>query len=235
MFQQRISAHTHRRRRNTLLGAEDNAVAEWWYQLSAKAKSGNTRISLFPDPKGTIHNTGKPYVVQPKTDTYRSLAENNPKQPQPTGNRNDRVVAWHHVEHERGKRIILPERPCNLATLFTGQGWKVSSEKSCAGSMETYFRTQFAILHRLWVRTPSWVPLWAEKENWSVLYGNERTTDHYLIILMKWWIREVTYCLTDRYVFIKHSSTTIADEKRKHHFSFGKQSDEKKMNRYNSV
>ena len=28
MFQQRISAHTHRRRRNTLLGAEDNAVAE---------------------------------------------------------------------------------------------------------------------------------------------------------------------------------------------------------------
>ena len=26
--QQRISAHTHRRRRNTLLGAEDNAVAE---------------------------------------------------------------------------------------------------------------------------------------------------------------------------------------------------------------
>jgi len=27
----------------------------------------------------------------------------------------------------------------------------------------------------------------------------------------------------------------IADEKRKHHFSFGKQSDEKKMNRYNSV
>ena len=62
-------------------------------QLSAKTKSGNTRISLFPDPKGTIHNTGKPYVVQPKTDTYRSLAENNPKQPQPTGNRNDRVVA----------------------------------------------------------------------------------------------------------------------------------------------
>ena len=62
-------------------------------KLSAKAKSGNTRISLFPDPKGTIHNTGKPYVVQPKTDTYRSLAENNPKQPQPTGNRNDRVVA----------------------------------------------------------------------------------------------------------------------------------------------
>ena len=28
MFQQRISAYTHRRRRNTLLGAEDNAVAE---------------------------------------------------------------------------------------------------------------------------------------------------------------------------------------------------------------
>ena len=28
MFQQRISAHTHRRRRNTLLGAEDNAATE---------------------------------------------------------------------------------------------------------------------------------------------------------------------------------------------------------------
>ena len=28
MFQQRVPAHTHRRRRNTLLGTEDNAVAE---------------------------------------------------------------------------------------------------------------------------------------------------------------------------------------------------------------
>ena len=35
-------------------------------------------------------------------------------------------------------------------------------------------------------------------------------------------LREEIYCLTDRYVFIKHSSTTIADEKKKTSFLFWK-------------
>ena len=42
-------------------------------------------------------------MVQPKTDTYRSLAENNPKQPQPTGNR--KVDKLNFMAFDREKQL----------------------------------------------------------------------------------------------------------------------------------
>ena len=234
MFQQRISAHTHRRRRNTLLGAEDNAVAEWWYQLSAKLKAEIPAFLYFLTQRELSTTQESRMWFNPRLTHTRSLAENNPKQPQPTGNRNDRVVAWHHVEHERGKRIILPERPCNLAIYsqvkvekyqvrkVVQEVWKLTS----AHNSLSYTAYEFAP-HRECHYEP-------KRKTGRFYTVTKRTTDRYLIILMKWWIWEVTYCLLQ---IICIHQTLINNDCwwKKTSFFFGKQSDEKKMNRYNSV
>ena len=108
MLQQRAPASHHRRRGNTLLGAEDCAAQERRYRLPAKAESGDTRFPPFPATQAAVHREGKPHVVQPEAAGDGCPAEDYPKQPQPFGDRNGRTAARHHGKHECGVCFFLP-------------------------------------------------------------------------------------------------------------------------------
>lgn len=91
MFQQRVSARYHRRRGNTILGAQDRPLAVGRYRLPAKAENGDTCFPLPFAAQTTIHRKREPYVVCTTTSAYRSLAEDNPQQPQQIGDRDVRT------------------------------------------------------------------------------------------------------------------------------------------------
>lgn len=188
MFQQRVPARHHRCRGNTLLGTQDRPLAVGRYRLSAKAESGNPCFPLPFAAQTTIHREREPYVVCPITAAYRSLAEDNPQQPQSIGDRDVRTYTWHHGKYGYRHFLFLLQRHSHVVGKLICQGGEAPSEESIAGVLETDTCPQHPHIYHLPSGLQSGMPLLPTSQDRKVLHRDKGFFRNTMIILMKWWI-----------------------------------------------